>query len=149
MVVLSRPNRVLVVVVGAVVILAVVAAVVAATRPPPTLDPATPDGAVQTYLRAMLEGDTETAVARLSPSTGCDEDDVSSAFVTDSARIVLVDSTVDGATAIVTVEITESSGSGPFDGSEFSHEERFTLRNEEGSWLLVDEPWPLYFCDRR
>lgn len=145
---LSRPNRVLVVVVGAVAMLAVIAAVVAVTRAPPTLDPATPDGSVQTYLRAMLEGDTETAAARLSSSTGCDEDDVTSAFVTDSARIVLVDSTVDGATAIVTVEITESSGSGPFEGSEFSHEERFTLRNEEGSWLLVDEPWPLYFCDR-
>lgn len=145
---LSRSNRVLTVVVGSVAILAVIAAVVAATRTPPTLDPATPDGAVQIYLRAMLEGDTETAAARLSSSTGCDEADVSAAFVTDAARIVLVDSTVDGATAIVTVEIIESSGSGPFEGSEFSHEERFTLRNEEGSWLLVDEPWPLYFCDR-
>ena len=145
---LSRSNRILAVVVGSVAVLAVIAAVVAATRPPPTLDPATPDGAVQIYLRAMLEGDTETATARLSSSTGCDEGDVASAFVTNSARIVLVDSTVDGATAIVTVEIIESSGSGPFEGSEFSHEERFTLRNEEGSWLLVDEPWPLYFCDR-
>lgn len=146
--VMSRPNRVLAVVVGAVVIFAVIAAVVAANRRVPDLDSSTPDGAVQTYLRAMLEGDTDTAVDLLSTSTGCDDTDVAAAFVTDSARIVLVESSVEDDTASVVVEITEFSGDGPFGGSEFSHEEQFSLENEAGRWLIVGEPWPLYFCDR-
>lgn len=135
-------------VVAATVLLAIVAAVVAARREPPTLDLDTPDGVVQAFLRAVLEGDDESAAALLSPSTGCDATDIANAFVTDSARILLVESDEDGDDATVTVEITESSGSGPFEGSEFSHEETFSLADEDGSWLIVGEPWPLYFCDR-
>lgn len=145
---ISRPNRVLAVVVAAVVILGIVAGVVAANRTVPILDPETPDGAVQTYLRAILEGDDEMAADLLSPSTGCDATDVAAAFATDSARIVLLESAVDGDTAAVSVEITESAGEGPFGAAEFSHEEHLTLRNEGGRWLLAGEPWPLYFCDR-
>jgi hypothetical protein len=53
----SGPNRVLAAVVGVVVLLAGIAGVVAANRTAPTLDPSSPQGVVQQYLKAVLDGD--------------------------------------------------------------------------------------------
>ena len=49
-------NRVLAIFVGAVVLLAALAGVVVANRATPALDPNTPEGVVQEYLQAVIDG---------------------------------------------------------------------------------------------
>lgn len=140
------PNRVLVVILGTVGVLVVVAVVAIALRPPATFDPATPEGAVQGYLEAVFDEDESTAVGYLEPKSPCDERDISDASVDNSARVVLVDTEVDGDTARVEVEVTFSRGQGPFDSYEYSQNESFDLVDSGNRWLLTGEPWPVHFC---
>lgn len=142
----SGPNRVLAVVVGVVVLLAAIAGVVAANRTAPTLDPGTPQGVVQEYLKAVLKGDYPAAAALLSPTSGCTSSDVSSTSFSDSARIVLKDTAVDGDTAVVTVDVTEGADSGPFGDTGYTHTERITTQREGSTWMITGSPWLLYRC---
>ncbi len=141
----ASPNRVLAIVVAAVAILAVVAAVVAANRADPQPDLATPEGVVQAYLLAAVDGDTEAAAAFLSPVSGCNAADLADAYIPDGVRVVLVSTNGDDP-ATVTVEIIESGGPGVLGGYEYSYEDRFTLESDGGSWLITRAPWPAIFC---
>jgi hypothetical protein len=142
----SGPNRVLAAVVGVVVVLAVVAGVVGAHRSAPTLDPNTPQGVVQEYLKAVLAEDYAAAATLLSSTSGCHLADVSSANVSSSARIVLHDTVVDGDTAVVTLDVTEGADGGPFGDSGYTHTERITAERDGGAWKISGSPWLLYLC---
>lgn len=141
------PNRVLMVILGTVGVLVVVAVVVIALRPPATFDPATPEGAVQGYLEAVFDEDESTAVGYLEPKSQCNERDISDASVDSSARVVLIDTEIDGDTARVEVEVTFSQGQGPFDSYEYSQDHSFDLVDSGDRWLLTGEPWPVRFCN--
>ena len=67
----ARPNAVLAAITGLVVVLAVVAGVLTTRREPPTLDASTPEGTVQLFVLAFIEGEDEAAVAFLDPDLGC------------------------------------------------------------------------------
>lgn len=140
------PNRVLAIVVVAVAVAAVVAAVLAANRPEVELDTSTPEGVVQAYLRAVVDGDADAAAAHLSPRTGCDAGNLADAYVPAGVRVVLVDTGSGGDAATVTVEIVESDRSGVLGGYDYVHEERFTLETAGDSWLITEAPWPLLYC---
>jgi len=142
----SGPNRVLAALVGVVVVLAVIAGVVGANRRAPTLDPNTPQGVVQEYLEAVLAGDYPAAAKLLSSDSGCGLSDVSSTTVSESARIVLKDTVVDGGTAVVTVDVTEGADSGPFGDSGYTHTERITAERDGSAWKISGSPWLLYMC---
>jgi hypothetical protein len=142
----SGPNRVLAAVVGLIVVLAATAGVVAAHRTAPTLDPNTPQGVVQEFLKAVLAEDYPAAAKLLSSTSGCHLSDVSSATVSRSARIVLHDTVVDGDTAVVTVDVTEGADSGPFGDSGYTHTERITAERDGGAWKISGSPWLLYLC---
>jgi len=139
-------NRVLAVFVGAVVLLAALAGVVVANRATPALDPNTPEGVVQEYLQAVIDGNYPAAAAVLSPSSGCDASGVAGAYAPESAQIVLDHTAVEGDHAVVTVEVTEGSGDELF-GSSWSHMERITLQHEGGVWKITGSPWLLSACD--
>lgn len=141
-----HPNRILSIVVGAVVLLGVAAAIVAATRPAPQIDVSTPEGVVQAYLQDVFEGNEEEAAAWIDPASGCDAADLARAFASRSARVVLVDTTIDGSTARIEVRMTYGGG-GPFDASEYSEEQHFELRRSGASWLITGEPWPMFYCE--
>jgi len=141
------PNRVLAALVGAVLLLAVVAGVVVANRATPALDPDTPQGVVQEYLQAVLDGDYPAAADLLSSSSGCDVSDVGAAYTPGSARIVLERTTVDGDHAVVTVAVTEGSGDDLFGASGYSHSERITVERDGGVWKITGSPWLLYPCN--
>lgn len=141
------PNRVLALLVAAVAVLAIVAGVVVAGRDAPALDPGSPEAAVQGYLEAVLDGDYRAAADLVAPSTGCDAADVAQAFVAESAQIVLTDTTVDGDRAVVTLDVTEGAGDGPFGGEGFTRSERVTLERVGGTWKLAGSSWLLYLCD--
>ena len=139
-------NRVLSVFIGAVVLLAVVTGVVVARRAAPALDPHTPEGVVQQYLQAVVAGDYRVAANLISPSAGCDISDVASAYNPGTARIVLNHTAVDGDQAVVTVDVTEGSGEGPFESTGYSHTERITVARGGGVWKITGSPWLLSPC---
>lgn len=141
-----RPNRVLAVVVGGIALVALVAAVLAATRSEPEFDPATPEGTVQGYLQAVFDEDEDEALSYLAADTACDRDDFRGVVTSESARVVLRGAEVDGEVATVEVEIAYTGGQGPFDTYEWSEEQTFELEREGDRWVLIGEPWPLYFC---
>jgi hypothetical protein len=141
-----RPNRVLAIVVGSIALVALVAAVLAATRSEPEFDPATPEGTVQGYLRAVFQEDEDQALTYLAADTECDRNDFQGVFTSDSARVVLRSVETEGAEASVEVEIAYTGGQGPFDTYEWSEDQAFELERVGDRWVLVGEPWPLYFC---
>jgi len=142
-------NRVLAVFVGAVVLLAVLAGVLVANRAAPNLNPDTPEGVVQQYLKAVFAGDHPAAAALLSPSSGCNVSDVAAAYAPESARIVLDHTAVTGDHAVVTVKVTEGSGGGPFESSGYSHTERITVQREGAVWKITGSPWLLPMCNAK
>jgi len=139
-------NRVLAIFVGAVVLLAVLAGVVGANRATPDLKPGTPEGVVQEYLKAVFAGDYPAAASHLSPSLGCDASGLAASYVPESARIVLDHSDVNGDHAVVTVNVTEGTGGGPFDSGGYSHTERLTVQRESGVWKITGSAWLLSSC---
>ncbi|RYV50907.1 hypothetical protein [Pengzhenrongella frigida] len=143
----SGPNRVLAILVGLVVVLAAVAGVVVANRTAPSLDADTPAGVVQEYLQAVLAGDYPAAADLISPSSPCDAADVAQAYLPETARVVLDRTTVDGDRAVVTLDVTENAGDGPFGDSGYSHTERINVAREGGAWKITGSPWLLYSCD--
>ncbi len=131
--------------VGGVVAVAVAAAFFASTRPATTRDSTTPEGTVQAYLSAVLDGDTRRAAGYLSAESPCDIEDLDNATVLNTARVDLVDTVVDGQSARVVVDLAASSDGGPLDTFP-TESHTFRLTRSGQGWLLVGQPWPLYDC---
>jgi sugar lactone lactonase YvrE len=91
-----------------------------------------------------LVGKNAEAAKLLSPDSVCTVTDIDRAYVVDTARVVLVDSTVKRATAEVRVRVEIPSGS-PL-GDVMTKDHTFRLVNSEGAWLVTGIPWPLFDC---
>lgn len=142
-----RPNRVLAIVVGVIALVAVVAAVLATTRAVPKYDRGTPQGVVQAYLSAVIDGDHQQAAKLLAEGSPCRVEDLDQAYVPDEVRVVLRDTEVDGDTAQVVVDVVMSSGD-LLDGSEHAEKHTFRLTRATGAWLVTGTPWPMYECSK-
>lgn len=138
----NRPNLVLAVVAGLVVALAVVAWLVAGRREPPRLDPTTPEGVVQTYILALVDGDDAAAVASLDPKLGC-RAPLPVTYLMRPVSLTLVSSRATGQDAVVVFDVTEY-GDSLFDS--WSHRETFNLSRSDSAWLISGTPWPIYGC---
>ena len=141
----TGPDRVLLI--GAVVVglIVVVAALVALTRSEPTtLDPNTPEGTAQRYVQAILDGDNAAAEDLL-----LEEDcDVGPRYFSDqTVRARLVDSTVDGNSAVVEVELVFSGGDPLFGGYGYEERAQIELELVEGTWLVDPDSWPYFPCE--
>lgn len=135
---------VLAAVVGIVVVAALVTVLVS-SRHPADLDPGSPEAAVQDYLDAVLDGDSETAVEHLAPGTACDVDDFDDAYIDGDVHVSLRDAAEFERTARVDVSIT--SGSGEMIPTEWTEEWTFRLRRTADGWLITGIPWPLFECE--
>lgn len=129
----------------ALIVLAVVVALSAGNET--DLDPDTPGGTVQTYLRAVSEGDAEGAWTLFASDL---QDRCSLSSVRDALRYgprdfraQLGEVVTRTATTDVTVTITERYGGGLF-GNESTFEQVFPLAQEDGAWRLAEAPWPLW-----
>lgn len=136
----------LAIVVGAMVVLAALVVVFSANRPTADLDPATAEGAVQSYVSAVVKGDYAEAADFLAADSSCDVEDFDRIGTVDQRRVYLLDSQVDGDTARVTVAVT-TSASGPFDTSEYTENHIFRLARSGQEWRISGIPWPLYTCE--
>lgn len=140
----NSPNRVLAIVVGLIIIIGIVVAVLSSTRSVVTLDPGTPQGTVQAYLKAVLEGNNENAAKFFAQDSQCKVQDLDRAYVNKTARVDLVKTETTADTAQVWVRVDMSSG-GPFDSS-MMEDHTFRLVRTNGIWFLTGIPWPLYDC---
>jgi hypothetical protein len=145
----QRSSRALIWIGLAVVAIIVVAAVAIGLGAPEPLDPTSPEGAVQGYLQAVLDGDEFAAVGFLTPELRdrCNAGDLHQAYLPESSRVVLIDSSIDGDDALVDVKITESWGPTPLDSGEYSFEETFELRRIDEGWAISEIPWPMHWCE--
>lgn len=138
----ESPNRVLVTVIVLIIIVVAIVTVLSATRSAVVIDRATPAGSVQVYLKAILAG---TPSAKMfSPESVCTTTDIDRAYIVDSARVLLVDSTIEGNIAEVRVRVEIPSGN-PL-GELMTEDHTFRLAKSGGVWLLTGIPWPLYDC---
>jgi hypothetical protein len=126
----------------AVGVAAVVALVIIGlNREPEQFDPDTPEGTVQSYVAALVDGDFETASSYWADD-GCEPDssEPTGGAPDISARLISVDGTDRDATVIIgiTEDLTD-----PVNGI-YEHEEWFTLVNEDDGWKIVQPSWPYY-----
>lgn len=140
----TRPSRVLAIMVGLVVLVVVLVVVLAANRSVTGHDLSTPEGVVQAYVAAVVDGDSDQAAGLLSDDSPCGVGDLDGAYVPELDRVVLLDSDVDGDSASVDIETVVAEG--PFGAFDFT--ERHTLRLERSGtdWRIAGQPWPLYEC---
>lgn len=141
------PERPLIVAATVVAVLVVAAVVVVLTGPRVSdLDPDSPEGVVQRYVQAAIDGD-EDLMADLVVYGADDCTPVPSGIVGDeSIRITLGDVRVAGDDADVHITVTRSGG-GPLDPYEWSDDLTFDLARVDGAWLIERAPWPFQVCE--
>ncbi len=146
----AGPTRVLAAVVGAVVLLAGAAAVLATTRDAPAYDRDTPQGAVQAYVAAVIDGDHRAAAALLADDSSCDAVDLDEqSYGYEDSRVVLRETRIDGDEAEVVVGVALSSTGDLFAGPERFERHTFRLVGGAGDWRLTGVPWPMFECGMR
>lgn len=141
------PDRPLII--GGVVILTVlllaVIAIVAGGRTV-ELDPDSPEGVVQRYTQAVIDGDLATAEALMVDGRDCER--FEDPYIDNDLRVTLGDVRVTGDSAVV--EVTVGYGGGdPFSPYDYSDRSRFLLRESDGAWLIDETPWPFWTCIER
>jgi hypothetical protein len=146
----SSPRRrdpVLLSILGVIALLVIASLAVVLTRgEPATLDPTTPEGTVQAYTTALLDGDLDAARELVDEST---LDDCAGSYAPDidgDIRITLESSAVNGSTAVVRVTMHTSYDPGPFGGSGYSSDESFRLTAEGDGWRVLQAPWQFDVC---
>ncbi len=139
------PDRVLLIGAAVVAVIVVGAAVVALTRSEPaTLDPSTPEGTAQRYVQAVLDDDNRTVHDLLL------EEDCQVGphyYGNQSVRARLVDSSVEGDTAVVEIELNHSSGSPLFGGYNWQERAQIELELTADGWKVLERSWPYFYCE--
>jgi hypothetical protein len=139
----KRANRVLGIVVAAIVIVALIV-VLAVKEPTAELDQGSPEGVVQQYLGSAIDKDFSKAMEYLASDSKCTIEDFDRAYIQDSVRISLSDTTSTATSAKVSVTIETSNGD-PFGGT-YGENQTFQLVKEDSGWKIAGIPWPTYEC---
>lgn len=138
-------NRILAVIVGFTLILAAVAALLSSSREVKELSPTSPEGVVQLFLKAVIEGKNEDAAGYFSASSTCDASDIDRSWMPETVRVNLADQEITGDKAFIEINVDISSG-GPFDDY-YVEKHNYRLARESGVWRILGIPWPLYSCE--
>jgi hypothetical protein len=142
----GKPDRILIAILSAIALLVVVALAVVFTRgAPAALDASTPQGVVQRYSTAVIDGDTATANSYLTEAAKS----VCRGYYESGprpVRVVLISTTERADSAQVRVSLVSSGGGGPFGPSEYEMEDRFALVKSGASWLIEQAPYRLVSC---
>lgn len=139
----KRANRILGIVIAIISIVALVV-ILAVKEPTAQLDKDTPEGVVQQYLTAATDRDFNQAMTFLASDSKCTVDDFDRAYIQDSLRIGLSETTSTATSAKVVVKIETSNGD-PFGGS-YTETQTFRLVKDDSGWKITGIPWPTYEC---
>ncbi len=136
-----------------VVVAALVTIALSQSRSPEQYDVGSPEAALQQFVSAGLGGD-EGAMLDLLPEdkrAACIvafRDDVyATTWRADDIRSELDEMVIEGDTARATVLFREGGSNGPFDGSSWDYDRRFTLVLVGDQWLVDRAGWPYPFED--
>jgi hypothetical protein len=142
----TRASRITLIALAAAVALVVVVALIAvfARGGPAPLDADTPEGVVQRYAQAVVDGDLETAEGYLVPELVESCERVSRGA--DDLRITLEETKERDDRARVEVLVVTVYGSGPLGPDEYESEEAFDLVRVDGEWRIETAPWDLTVC---
>lgn len=139
----SRPDRTLVAIITVIGLLVVASLAAVLTRgEPELLDATTPQGVVQRYAAAVIDGDEVTASGYLTDHA----DELCTEFQRQSEeglRVALATVDTFDHSADVEVTITTTYGSGPFGMSEYTEDGLFELVLVDGDWMIDTAPWQL------
>jgi hypothetical protein len=138
-------NQILSAIVILTIALAAIAALLTSTQDSKEYATSTPEGVVQRYLRAVIDGKNEEAVRYFSQSSTCDATDIDRSWMPENVRVNLSNSRIESEKAYIDVAVDISSG-GPFDDY-YTEKHTFRLSRENGIWKILGIPWPLYSCD--
>ena len=141
----SSSNRILVIIVVLTLALAAVAAFLTSSRDIKELTPNSPEGVVQLFLEAVIDGKNEDAARYFSSTSTCDAADIDRSWMPETVRVNLADTEIDGDKAFIEISVDISSG-GPFDDY-YVETHNYRLARENGSWRILGIPWPLYSCE--
>jgi hypothetical protein len=144
---MSASNRWLLLVGAGALALVIVSLVVAlAIDREAELDPASPEGTVQLYLRAIADRDAQGAYEFYSGEL---QDRCDIGYLRDSLRhrssdfrATLVEVTPRGDVTEVVLAVTEIYGSGPLGRSDYTFNQVFVLEEAADGWRFVEPPWP-------
>lgn len=137
---------------GVVVGLAVLVTVaLVAFRGNTNFEPGTPEAALQDFLEAGFDGESDVMIGLLTEpaQTKCRTDLERDRFDSFSSemRAELEDMSVTGTTASARVEFHHGGNSDPFDNSRWSFDEHFELEQVDGEWLVATAGWPWQFAE--
>lgn len=138
-------QKVLTVIVLFTILLAAVAAFLGTNRNQAEYSVKTPEGVIQRYLAAVIDGRNDKAAQFFVANSNCDASDLDRSWISETIRVNLVESDIEGNQAFVEVAIDISSG-GPFDDY-YTEDHNFRLERESGDWKILGIPWPLYSCE--
>ncbi|WP_241843038.1 hypothetical protein [Agromyces albus] len=143
---MAKPDRTLIVILGVIGALVIVALIVVfTTGEPELLDESTPEGVVQRYSAAVIDGDEAAAMEYLVPELA-DSCERTAIGPVDGMRVTLVSTTERDDSADVNVLMVTSYDGGPFGSSEYEEEAVFDLVAADGGWLIESAPWSLAIC---
>lgn len=138
-------QRVLTVIVVSTILLAAIAALLSTNRNQAEYSAQSPEGVIQRYLSAVVDGRNDKAAQYFVTNSNCDATDLDRSWISETIRVNLVESDIESDRAFVEVAIDISSG-GPFDDY-YTETHNFRLEKEFGSWKIMGVPWPLYSCE--
>lgn len=144
----KSPNQILAILFSLLVIAVVLVTLFTSGNASKNLDPSTPAGTVQSYLKAVLKGNYEKAAQFIASESSCDVQDLDRVYTVDTARVDLVKTEIDDEHAQVWVKVDYPSGA-PFDpvfDGVRVEAHTFRLVQVNDHWLLTGIPWPLYDC---
>jgi len=110
--------------------------------------PGTPEAAVQTYFRAIQDGDATSAFALFSEDLAarCQLDELRRlATEQPDFSVRIRDTTMRDGAAEIGVRIAIEGGESPF-GNGYDLERVMVLAEESGEWRITEPPWPLWSC---
>lgn len=127
------------------ILLAAVAALLSSSKQKVQFSVNSPEGIVQRYLEAVIDGRNERAAGFFAVNSSCDATDIDRSWIPESLRINLAESDIEGNQAFIELAIDISSG-GPFDDY-YTETHNFRLIRESEGWRILGIPWPLYNCE--
>ena len=139
----NKANKVLGIVIAAIATVALIV-VFSLKEPVAQLDKDTPEGTVQQYLTSVTDRDFNEAMTFLSSKTKCTVEDFDRAYIQDSLRIGLSDTTSTENSATVKVKVEYPNGD-PFGGT-YGDTQTFRLTKDGSEWKITGIPWPTYEC---
>lgn len=140
----AKLNRLLGTFIGVIVVIALILVFSSNMKRNQEFETGSPQWVVQSYLTAMIDGDTDRAIEFISESSPCKVIHLDRAWVQKNINVSLSKVSINGTTA--RVEVAVEFGTSDLFSSPYSENHIYRLEQKEQEWLITGIPWPVYDC---